>query len=98
MSPTTEVHATEDRFSREVLEFPAVLELLRGYLSGPLSVPLLASVEPHTRLDLIRRQLEQAKEAREHLRQSPRPNLEKRSGTLSGKVIGWRGGRLRAHG
>ena len=75
MNPTTEGRATEDRFSREVLEFPAVLELLRGYLSGPLSVPLLASVEPHTRLDLIRRQLEQAKEAREYLRQRPRPNL-----------------------
>jgi DNA mismatch repair protein MutS2 len=75
MSPTTEGHETEDRFSREVLEFPAVLELLRGYLSGLLSEPLLASVEPHTRLDLIRRQLEQAKEAREYLRQSPRPSL-----------------------
>jgi DNA mismatch repair protein MutS2 len=75
MSPTTEGHEIEDRFSREVLEFPAVLELLRGYLSGPLSAPLLASVEPHTRLDLIRRQLEQAKEAREYLRESARPGL-----------------------
>ena len=75
MSPTTEGHEIEDRFSREVLEFPAVLELLRGYLSGPLSEPLLASVEPHTRLDLIRRQLEQAKEAREYLRESARPGL-----------------------
>jgi DNA mismatch repair protein MutS2 len=66
---------TEDRFSREVLEFPAVLELLRGYLSGPLSPPFLDTVEPHSRLDLIRRQLEQAKEAREYLRESPRPSL-----------------------
>jgi len=67
--------STDDRFSQEVLEFPAVLELLRGYLSGPLSEPILGSVEPHTRLDLIRRQLEQAKEAREYLRESARPGL-----------------------
>jgi DNA mismatch repair protein MutS2 len=75
MNSKIEGHETEDRFSREVLEFPAVLELLRGYLSGPLSAPYLDSVEPHTRIDLIRRQLEQAKEAREYLRQSPRPSL-----------------------
>jgi DNA mismatch repair protein MutS2 len=75
MNPKIEGRETEDRFSREVLEFPAVLELLRGYLSGPLSAPYLDSVEPHTRLDLIRRQLEQAKEAREYLRESPRPIL-----------------------
>jgi DNA mismatch repair protein MutS2 len=66
---------TADRFSQDVLEFPAVLELLGGYLSGPLSAPILDAVEPHTRLDLIRRLLEQAKEAREYLRESPRPSL-----------------------
>jgi DNA mismatch repair protein MutS2 len=75
MNSRIEGRETEDRFSREVLEFPAVLELLRGYLSGPISAPFLNSVEPHARLDLIRRQLEQAKEAREYLRESPRPNL-----------------------
>jgi len=64
-----------DRFSQDVLEFPSVLELLGGYLSGPLSAPILDAVEPHTRLDLIRRLLEQAKEAREYLRESPRPSL-----------------------
>jgi DNA mismatch repair protein MutS2 len=75
MNPKIESDATEDRFSREVLEFPAVLELLRGYLSGPISTPHLDSIEPHARIDLIRRQLEQAKEAREYLRESPRPSL-----------------------
>jgi DNA mismatch repair protein MutS2 len=75
MNSKIEGRETEDRFSREVLEFPAVLELLRAYLSGPLSAPLLDAVEPHTRLDLIRRQLEQAKEAREYLRESSRPSL-----------------------
>ena len=58
-----------------MLEFPAVLQLLRGYLSGPISAPFLASVEPHTRIDLIRHGLEQAKEAREYLRESSRPSL-----------------------
>jgi DNA mismatch repair protein MutS2 len=66
---------TADRFSQDVLEFPAVLELLGGYLSGPLTAPILDAVEPHTRLDAIRRLLEQAKEAREYLRESPRPSL-----------------------
>jgi len=66
---------TEDHFSQEVLEFPAVLQLLRGYLSGPISAPTLDAVEPQARLDLIRRELEQAKEAREYLRESPRPSL-----------------------
>jgi DNA mismatch repair protein MutS2 len=75
MNPKIEGRETEDRFSREVLEFPAVLDLLRGYLSGPISAPFLDSVEPHARIDLIRHQLEQAKEAREYLRESPRPSL-----------------------
>jgi DNA mismatch repair protein MutS2 len=75
MNPQIEGRETEDRFSREMLEFPAVLELLRSYLSGPISAPSLDSVEPHARIDLIRRQLEQAKEAREYLRESPRPSF-----------------------
>src|SRR5271157_3679118 len=75
MDATPDQRKTEDRFSQEVLEFPAVLELLGGYLSGPLSAPILDAVEPHTRLDAIRRLLEQAKEAREYLRESPRPSL-----------------------
>jgi len=75
MNPKIESHESQDHFSREVLEFPAVLELLRGYLSGPISEPCLDSVEPHTRIDLIRHELEQAREAREYLRESPRPTL-----------------------
>jgi DNA mismatch repair protein MutS2 len=69
------MNQTGDRFSREVLEFPAVVALLRGYLSGPISEPFLDAIEPQARIDLIRRQLEQAKEAREYLRESPRPSL-----------------------
>jgi len=75
MNAKIEGHESPDRFSREVLEFPAVLELLRGYLSGPISGPFLDSVEPQTRIDLIRHELEQAREAREYLRESPRPTL-----------------------
>jgi DNA mismatch repair protein MutS2 len=75
MNPKIEGPQTEDRFSREVLEFPAVIALLRGYLSGPMSGPMLDFVEPHDRLDLIRRQLEEAREARDYLREGPRPSL-----------------------
>ena len=48
MADSNLTHRTIDPFSREVLEFPAVLELLHGYLSGPISEPLLEQVEPHT--------------------------------------------------
>ena len=50
MADSDSTHRTIDPFSREVLEFPAVLELLHRYLSGPISEPLLEQVEPHTRL------------------------------------------------
>jgi DNA mismatch repair protein MutS2 len=75
MDATPDQRKTDDRFSRDVLEFPAVLELLRGYLSGPLSTPFLDTIEPQTRLEPIRRQLQQAREAREYLRESSRPSL-----------------------
>jgi len=34
-----------DPFSRDVLEFAAVVELLHSYLSGPISEPFLNQVE-----------------------------------------------------
>ena len=64
-----------DTFSLEVLEFPAVVELLRGFLSGPLSEPLLDRLEPKMELGLVRRDLERAQEAREFLREGARPGL-----------------------
>ena len=64
-----------DLFSREVLEFDAVVEVLRGYLSGPLSEPLLESLEPQINVELIRRELELAREAHDWLRESARPSL-----------------------
>ena len=68
-------HRTIDPFSRDVLEFPAVLDLLHRYLSGPISEPLLERVEPHTNIEVIRRDLALAGEAREYLRESSRPSL-----------------------
>jgi len=64
-----------DPFSREVLEFAAVRELLRGYLSGPISTPLLDALTPHTNLSRIRRDLDLVRETVDYLRESPRPGL-----------------------
>jgi len=75
MSRPEHARRTLDPFSRDVLEFPAVMDLLRRYLSGPISEPLLEQVSPHTQVEKIRRDLELAGEAREYLRQSTRPSL-----------------------
>ncbi|MFB3923020.1 MAG: endonuclease MutS2 [Terriglobia bacterium] len=74
--PTTNnEQRTPDTFSREVLEFPAVVALLRGYLSSSIAEPLIEDLAPGLVLERIRRDLERAREAREYLRQSPRPSL-----------------------
>lgn len=65
-----------DPFSREALEFAGIVELLGGYLSGPISEPRLGSLEPQTDLGAIRRDLERVVEAREYLGSSPRPGLD----------------------
>ena len=75
MADSELTHRTIDPFSLDVLEFPAVIELLHAYLSGPISEPLLEQVLPHTHLEKIRRDLELAGEAREYLRESARPGL-----------------------
>jgi DNA mismatch repair protein MutS2 len=75
MTETEHARRTIDPFSREVLEFPAVINLLHSYLSGPISESLLERVAPHTDLEKIRRDLELAREAREYLRASARPSL-----------------------
>jgi len=64
-----------DHFSREVLEFPAVIDLVRGYLTGPIAQPRVAAIQPLTNLDAIRRELDLIREAREFLRESSRPSL-----------------------
>jgi len=64
-----------DPFSREVLEFPEIVALLGGYLTGPLAEPLLETLAPSTDLEVIQRDHALAAEAREYLRASPRPGL-----------------------
>jgi DNA mismatch repair protein MutS2 len=66
---------THDAFSLQALEFPGIIELVRGFLSGALSEPLLRRLEPRTELEGIRREHELVQEAREYLRESSRPSL-----------------------
>jgi DNA mismatch repair protein MutS2 len=64
-----------DTFSRDVLEFRRVIELLSHFLSGPLSEPRLETLGPGTEIDSIRRDLERVGEALEYLGESSRPSL-----------------------
>ena len=70
--PRSEV---SESFSLKVLEFPAVVGLLRGFLSGPISEPALEELQPRTQLEEIARDFARVAEAREYLRESPRPSL-----------------------
>lgn len=62
-----------DPFSRDVLEFPAIVELFRPFLSGPVSEAALAQVEPLTARPAIEYELELAREARACLDLNLRP-------------------------
>ena len=62
-------------FSTGTLEFQGVVELLRGFLSGSIGAPLLDSLAPHVQIDIIRRDLERAGEAREYLRENQRASF-----------------------
>jgi DNA mismatch repair protein MutS2 len=64
-----------DTFSRDVLEFSHVIELVSHFLSGPLSKPLLAALGPSTEIQSIRRDFERVGEALEYLGESQRPSL-----------------------
>jgi DNA mismatch repair protein MutS2 len=64
-----------DTFSRDVLEFPQIIELISHFLSGPISRPCLAALAPSTEIQNIRRDLERAGEAREYLGENSRPGL-----------------------
>src|SRR5690348_8711457 len=67
--------ATLDRYSCRVLEFNAVKDLLREFLSGPISHNLIAALSPDDDLDTIRVTLERVREARDYLREGTRPSL-----------------------
>ncbi|HLI33849.1 MAG TPA: endonuclease MutS2 [Terriglobia bacterium] len=62
-----------DPFSRELLEFPAIIELLRPLLSGPISQRALDQIAPRADLAAIQSDLELAREACDYLRVTPRP-------------------------
>jgi DNA mismatch repair protein MutS2 len=62
-------------FSRAALDFPAVGDLLRGYLSGPIGRPLAEGLSPRTDLDAIRRDLELVGEAQGFVREGSRPSF-----------------------
>ena len=62
-----------DLFSRDLLEFPAILELLRPFLSGPVSQRTLDQIVPRAELPAIQHDLELAREAGDYVQQSPRP-------------------------
>ena len=62
-------------FSLSLLEFPAIIDLLRRFLSGPITEPLLAAINPRAEIAPVQQELELAREARESLNSSPRPSL-----------------------
>jgi DNA mismatch repair protein MutS2 len=64
-----------DPFSLVPLDFPAVRELLRGFLSGPISRPLAESLHPRTELEALRRQLDLVREAQGYVREGSRPTF-----------------------
>src|SRR3990172_392097 len=66
---------TFDEFSRATLEFPAVVDLLATFVSGPISEPLLEALEPGANLSSICKDLELVRDALAYLRESPRPGL-----------------------
>lgn len=68
-------HRAGDPFSREALEFPAIIDLLGRFLSGPLSKPILALVEPLRNTEQILPLLSAAREARDYLLENSRPGL-----------------------
>ena len=72
MSSTTH---TPDRFSQDSLEFRAIVDLLRRFISGPIAEPQLAAIEPRTEISLVQREIDLSREARESLNLSPRPGL-----------------------
>jgi DNA mismatch repair protein MutS2 len=67
--------ALPDRYSCRVLEFEAVKDLLRGFLSGPISHSSVAAISPGDVLAAITVSLERVREAVEFLREGSRPSL-----------------------
>jgi DNA mismatch repair protein MutS2 len=69
------INDIRDEFSQEALEFRAIIDLFRRFISGPIAEPQLAAIEPHTAVPMMRYEIGLAREACESLRVSPRPSL-----------------------
>jgi DNA mismatch repair protein MutS2 len=63
------------RFSEAVLEFPSLVELLRGFLTGSIAGPLVDAVRPSTEAVKIRDSLDLVRDATGFARESSRPSL-----------------------
>lgn len=74
-SDASSVQPGDTRFSEGVLEFPALVELLRGHLSGPIARPLADAIHPGTEVAEIRESLELVRDAIGFARESSRPSL-----------------------
>lgn len=61
--PADDSPEMKDLFSLEVLEFPAVMEVLRGHLSGPIAAPIVAALKPHSNVTALRREFQLVTEA-----------------------------------
>ena len=75
MSNFDSASALSDPYSCRVLEFEAVKDLLRGFLSGPIGHNSLAALSPNDELAAIRIALERVREAMDYLRDGSRPSL-----------------------
>lgn len=64
-----------DHYSCRVLEFDAVRDLLREFLSGPISHRAIEALLPRNDLGAIRASLERVREAVDYLREGSRPSL-----------------------
>jgi DNA mismatch repair protein MutS2 len=74
-SPHSEQVSDLDRFSLTTLEFPAVLGVLKEYLSGPISHARLSDLAPSAKLERIRQDLGRVGEARRYAAENARPAL-----------------------
>ncbi len=75
MDDTKSSSSIADPFSCRVLEFGAIRDLLRDFLSGPISHRRIPELAPQTDLAAIQLALARAREAMEHLRENHRPSL-----------------------
>ncbi|MGH9451273.1 MAG: endonuclease MutS2 [Terriglobia bacterium] len=66
---------TSGHFSCGALEFPAIVEMLGHFLSGPLGKPALEAIQPCPGLAAAQREIAAAKEAGDYLLTASRPSL-----------------------